>query len=207
VDQDRGRTAVPLDHGRRPTGPSTGQRQRGAAGIDERPSLGKPVTDLKRRVADRPGQLPAQGPGPGLAKLQHQIGDPCALPRTEEEACQQRTRDDDHRNLVGEQRRQAGLLGLNHEVNDRARGEYETQPGRALQRNQAHPAGWANRPRVFVAAHTGQQRGEQDRGGFALPDWRDDRRSVEDGDRRAGKARRPPSTRIREQKLEKRSAV
>ena len=207
MDENRGRTAVPLDHGRRPIGPSTGKRQRAATGIDERPSLWKPVTDLQRRVADRPGQLPPEGPGSGLAKLQHQIGDPCTLPRTEEEACQQHARDDDHRNLVGEQRRQAGLLGRDHEVNDRARGEHETQPGRGLQRNQAHPAGRANHPRVFVAAHTEQQRGEQDRGGFALPDRRDDRRGVEDGDRRAGNPRRPPATRIREQKLEQRPAV
>ena len=99
------------------------------------------------------------------------------------------------------------LLGRGHEVDNCDRGQHQAQPGRGLQRDQVHPSGRANRPRVFVAAHDGQQCGEQDRGGFALPDGRDDRRSVEDGDRRAGNPRRPSATRIREQELEKRTAV
>ena len=207
MDEDRRRKPIPLDHGRRPIGPRPGKRHRVAIGIHEHPRLRKPVTDLEGRVADRPGQFPPEGHRSCVAKLQHEIGDLCPLYRTEEQARQQDARNDDHRNLVGEQRRPAGLLGRGHEVDNCDRGQHQAQPGRGLQRDQVHPSGRANRPRVFVAAHDGQQCGEQDRGGFALPDGRDDRRSVEDGDRRAGDPRGPPATRIREQKLEERAAI
>jgi hypothetical protein len=186
MDENRCRTAFPLHNGRGPAGPGIGKRQPAPVGVYECRGPRQPVADLQRRVAHCPGQFFPQGPGPGLAELDHEIGDRCPLPRAEQEARHEHARDDDQRHLVREQRRQAGPCRRDEQVGYRARGEHETQDGGGPQRDQAHPAGRAHHPGAVVAAHPEQQRGEQDRGGFVLPDRRDDRRGVEDGDRRAG---------------------
>ena len=141
-----------------------------ALGVDEHRPVGQPVADLKRRVAQRPGQLPTDCVRADLAELDDQVGDRRPLPRGDQETRQQAAGKDAQRHLVHEQRRTADLLRRQQQTSCRGSRKHQAQPGSGLQRDQAGPSGPANRPNILACADRHQQRGQQDGGGLALPD-------------------------------------
>jgi hypothetical protein len=74
---------------------------------------------------------------------------------------------------------------------------------RRLQRDQAGPSGWAERPERLAGADRKQERGQQDGGARAPPDRRDHRRRVADRDGASDEPRRRPSGRVGEHQLRK----